>query len=124
MPLEDLLADDPLGNDEGDDEKEEKKEIVKPASKAAEKKLISNSEKIEKMKNQNAKLKKEFAELKYKLEECIEKAKRAKRPPVGRPGISEDEKGLIIYKSLLMIEMYYILSSQTIIIVAIHEKTN
>ena len=51
---------------------------------------------IEKMKQQNAKLKKEFAELKDKLEECIEKAKRGNRPPAGvKPEVSEEEQSNI-----------------------------
>lgn len=43
------------------------------------------------MKQQNGKLKKEFAELKQKLEECIEKAKRGAKPPTDKPAPSEEE---------------------------------
>jgi len=44
------------------------------------------------MKQQNAKLKKEFAELKQKLEDCIAKAKKGKKPSVDtRQGPSEEE---------------------------------
>jgi hypothetical protein len=47
---------------------------------------------VEKMKQQNGKLKKEFAELKQKLEEYIEKAKRGNRPAAGaKPEPSEEE---------------------------------
>lgn len=44
---------------------------------------------------QNGKLKKEFAELKQKLEDCIEKAKKGKRPPVEpKPGPSEEDMSI------------------------------
>ena len=44
------------------------------------------------MKQQNAKLKKEFAELKQKLEECIEKAKRGPKSSASdKPAPSEEE---------------------------------
>ena len=47
---------------------------------AAKGPVVDKGEVIEKMKQQNAKLKKEFAALKDKLEECIEKAKRGGKP--------------------------------------------
>ena len=54
---------------------------------------------MEKMKLQNAKLKKEFAELKQKLEECIEKAKRGTKANASdKPAQSEEE--LSIYSCI------------------------
>lgn len=47
------------------------------------------------MKQQNAKLKKEFAELKEKLEECIDKAKRGAKPPSDKPAPSEEEMSIL-----------------------------
>jgi len=51
----------------------------------------SKSEIIDKMKQQNAKLKKEFAALKDKLEECIEKAKKTSKPAEKQANMPTEE---------------------------------
>ncbi len=50
---------------------------------------------IEKMKQQNAKLKKEFAALKDKLEECIEKAKRGGKGAGEKSAPNEEDMSMV-----------------------------
>eukprot|EP00826_Nyctotherus_ovalis_P058217 TRINITY_DN7988_c0_g2_i4.p1 TRINITY_DN7988_c0_g2~~TRINITY_DN7988_c0_g2_i4.p1 ORF type:complete len:483 (-),score=190.78 TRINITY_DN7988_c0_g2_i4:238-1686(-) len=69
-----------------------RKSINREKVSAAKEEPIQNREAIiERMKQQNSKLKKEFAQLKGKLEECIAKAKQGYKSMNERPPITEED---------------------------------
>eukprot|EP00826_Nyctotherus_ovalis_P060391 TRINITY_DN8469_c0_g2_i1.p1 TRINITY_DN8469_c0_g2~~TRINITY_DN8469_c0_g2_i1.p1 ORF type:complete len:442 (+),score=151.18 TRINITY_DN8469_c0_g2_i1:31-1326(+) len=69
-----------------------KTKTVSPKGKVAgEEASVDKGAIVEKMRQQNAKLKAEFALLRDKLEECIEKAKNGSRLPADKPTLTEEE---------------------------------
>ena len=77
---------------EEDISKEARKSTSKEKDIVSKEKMLNNKEAIiERMKQQNTKLKKEFSLLKAKLEECIEKAKKGYRSMSEKPPLTEDE---------------------------------
>lgn len=72
--------------------KEVRKSVKREKHKCSKEETTKNREVIiERMKQQNTRLKKEFSQLKAKLEECIEKAKQGYRSMNERPPATEDD---------------------------------